>query len=124
MAYLGDFGVRTAAVPGGGVHPCALWGSALLSQGALLVPYAPAALKPGVCLQTHPAAVPQSITLVQVSWRQEKEKHYDIKEKTLVSSLSLFSKPLDNSTENCFLLFYISLVMEQLQRNPVQITGC
>lgn len=72
-AYLGDLGVRTAAVSGGGVHPSALWRSTLLSEGALLLLYAPAALKPGVCLQTHATAVPQCIALIQVGWREEEE---------------------------------------------------
>lgn len=56
----------TAAVSRGGVHPGALWGGTLLPQGTLLLLYAPAALEPGVGLQTHPAAVPQRVALVQV----------------------------------------------------------
>lgn len=65
-AYLDDLGVCTAAVSCGGVHPGALWGGTLLPQGTLLLLYAPAALKPGVGLQTHPAAVPQRVALIQV----------------------------------------------------------
>lgn len=65
-AYLDDLGVCTAAVPCGGVHPGGLWGGTLLPQGTLLVLYTPATLKPGVRLQTHPAAVPQRVALIQV----------------------------------------------------------
>lgn len=67
-SYLGDLGVCTAAVSCGGVHPGALWRSTLLPQGTLLLLYAPAALKPGVRLQTHPTAVPQGVALIQVGW--------------------------------------------------------
>lgn len=56
----------TAAVSCGGMHPGALWGGTLLPQGTLLLLHTPAAFKPGVCLQTHPAAVPHGVTLVQV----------------------------------------------------------
>lgn len=66
--------MRTAAVSCGGVHPSALWRGTLLSQGTLLLLYTPAALKPGVCLQTHPTAVPQCIALIQVGWGKRKKK--------------------------------------------------
>lgn len=72
--YLGDLGVRTAAVPRGGVHPGALWRGALLSQRALLLLHAPAALKARVGLQTHAAAVPQRVALVQVGWGGRKKR--------------------------------------------------
>lgn len=64
--YLDDLGVCTAAVSCGGVHPCALGGGTLLPQGTLLLLHTPAAFKPGVCLQTHPAAVPHRVTLIEV----------------------------------------------------------
>lgn len=73
-AYLDNLGVRTAAVSCGGVHPCALWRGTLLPQGTLLLLYAPTTLKPGVCLQTHPTAVPQCIALIQVGWGERKKK--------------------------------------------------
>lgn len=83
-AYLGDLGVCTAAVSCGGMHPSALWRGALLPQGALLLLYTPAALKPGVRLQTHPAAVSQCVALIQVGWwgkRRGKKKLHDKKRK-------------------------------------------
>lgn len=88
-AYLGDLGVCAAAVSGCGVHPSALWGSTLLSQGALLLPYAPAALKSGVCLQTHPTAVSQCIALIQVSCRWDKERLREWKPENKASSLHI-----------------------------------
>lgn len=84
MAYLGDLRVRTAAVSCGGMHPSALWRGALLPQGALLLLHAPATLKPGVRLQTHPAAVSQRVALIQVGWwgrRRRRKKLYDKKRK-------------------------------------------
>lgn len=64
--YLDDLGVCAAAVSCGGMHPGALWGGTLLPQGTLLLLYTPATFKPGVCLQTHPTAVPHRVTLIQV----------------------------------------------------------
>lgn len=66
--YLGDLGVCTAAVARGGVHPGALLQGALLPQRALLLLHAPAALEARVGLQTHAAAVPKRVALVQVRW--------------------------------------------------------
>lgn len=79
-----------AAVPRGGVHPgpalrqlqrqvgvptasSTAAAGALLPQGALPVVDAPAALEPGVGLQTHAAAVAQRSALVEVSWRSRAE---------------------------------------------------
>ena len=67
-SYLGDLGVGTAAVAGGGVHPAGFRGRALLAQRALLLLDTPATLKTGVGLQAHAAAVPQGVALVEVSW--------------------------------------------------------
>ena len=82
-AYLGDLWVCTAAVSSCGMHPSALWGSTLLSQGALLLPNAPATLKPGVCLQAHPTAVSQCVALIQVSWRRKEQEKDRINEASL-----------------------------------------
>lgn len=88
LPHLGYLGMGAAAVPRGGVHPgpalrqlqrqvgvpaasvaAANAVGALLPQGALPVLDAPAALKPGVGLETHAAAVAQGSALVEVSWR-------------------------------------------------------
>lgn len=70
-AYLCDLGVCAAAVSSGSVHPGGLRGRALLSEGALLISYAPATLEPRVCLQTLAAAASQCKALIQVSCRWE-----------------------------------------------------
>lgn len=84
--YLDNLGVCTAAVSCGGMHPSALHRSTLLSQRALLLLNTPAALEPGVRLQTHPTAVPQSVALVQVCWGR-RTKH-DQRETELTVSIS------------------------------------
>lgn len=76
ISDLGDLGVRAAAVSGGGVHPSALWRSTLLPEGALLLLYAPAALKPGVGLQTHPTAVSHGVALIEVGWRRQRQSEH------------------------------------------------
>lgn len=64
--YLGDFGMCAAAVSSAGVHPDALGRCALLSQRTLLLLDAPATVEARICFQTHSAAVPHGVTLVQV----------------------------------------------------------
>lgn len=75
--HLGYLGMGTAAVPRGGVHPAAALrqlqrrvgirsAGALLPEGALLLLHAPATFEPGVGLQAHAAAVPQSSALIEV----------------------------------------------------------
>lgn len=87
--YLNDLGVCAAAVPRRGMHPACTFSQlqwevgvssagALLSERALPVLDAPATFKPGVSLQTHAAAVPQSSALVQMSCERQRKTRFSM----------------------------------------------